>query len=504
MKVKLQNLGSKLLSDSYVKKLGITWQSLFNPAQAVYANRELDLSSIELIGFDMDYTLVVYKKKPMETLQYSLAKEVLIKKYGYPENLNQAIFDQDFAVRGLVVDKQLGNILKLDVHNRVSRALHGRIVLSGEEVNIFYGSKKIKVTGERFYSIDTFFAVPELCLFVDIISCLYKYEKTDKIVENFVEAKTGLWNFAKIFNDVRFVMDSIHADGSLKTKLKEDIELYVEPNEHIYEVIKKIKNSGKKIFLLTNSGWGFTEHVLSFVFDKNWAKFFDYIIVDSKKPGFFIGKNQLEKLPEVCAEKKHKNIFKRGNIEEFHELVNLEGRQILYVGDHIYGDILRSKKDSLWRTCLVVKELEYEIKTSLLNKSHFVELKQLYQKQATLDKRLMRLRTLLWLMQGSFDAKSNTENMNVVWEISEQIKMLVSQLEKIQKRCQEINRKVAKKFHPIWGRLFRENRELSRFGAQIKRYSCIYTANIKNLISYGVNHNFVPRDEYLSHEMDLE
>ena len=37
--------------------------------------------------------------------------------------------------------------------------------------------------------------------------------------------------------------------------------------------------------------------------------------------------------------------------------------QVLYVGDHIYGDILRSKKTLGWRTMLVVPELETELDT---------------------------------------------------------------------------------------------------------------------------------------------
>ena len=37
------------------------------------------------------------------------------------------------------------------------------------------------------------------------------------------------------------------------------------------------------------------------------------------------------------------------------------GIQVLYVGDHIYGDILRSKKTLGWRTMLVVPELATEL-----------------------------------------------------------------------------------------------------------------------------------------------
>src|SRR5207237_9293914 len=37
------------------------------------------------------------------------------------------------------------------------------------------------------------------------------------------------------------------------------------------------------------------------------------------------------------------------------------GDEILYVGDHIYGDILRSKKESAWRTAMIIQELEGEV-----------------------------------------------------------------------------------------------------------------------------------------------
>ena len=41
--------------------------------------------------------------------------------------------------------------------------------------------------------------------------------------------------------------------------------------------------------------------------------------------------------------------------------------QVLYVGDHIYGDILRSKKTLGWRTMLVVPELETELEIQVLH-----------------------------------------------------------------------------------------------------------------------------------------
>lgn len=45
----------------------------------------------------------------------------------------------------------------------------------------------------------------------------------------------------------------------------------------------------------------------------------------------------------------------------FCNLLGAEGKDILYIGDHIFGDILKSKKKQGWRTYLVIPELTQEL-----------------------------------------------------------------------------------------------------------------------------------------------
>jgi 5'-nucleotidase len=49
----------------------------------------------------------------------------------------------------------------------------------------------------------------------------------------------------------------------------------------------------------------------------------------------------------------------------------------LYIGDHIFGDVLRSKKKSGWRTFLVVPELERELTVWTEKRALFEKLKEL-------------------------------------------------------------------------------------------------------------------------------
>ena len=50
-----------------------------------------------------------------------------------------------------------------------------------------------------------------------------------------------------------------------------------------------------------------------------------------------------------------------GSCDVFSALIGAKGRDVLYCGDHIYGDILKSKKIRGWRTFLLVPELLREL-----------------------------------------------------------------------------------------------------------------------------------------------
>ena len=55
-------------------------------------------------------------------------------------------------------------------------------------------------------------------------------------------------------------------------------------------------------------------------------------------------------------------VFQGGNWNHLHRLLGLRsGANLMYVGDHMYSDILRSKRTLGWRTVLIVPELDNEM-----------------------------------------------------------------------------------------------------------------------------------------------
>jgi 5'-nucleotidase len=94
----------------------------------VYVNRNLRLDKIEMVGFDMDYTLAIYDQARIEELSMRATLDKLCKNKGYPDEIRHLSYDPAIAIRGLVVDRANGNIFKPDRYGFPGRARHGLLV----------------------------------------------------------------------------------------------------------------------------------------------------------------------------------------------------------------------------------------------------------------------------------------------------------------------------------------------------------------------------------------
>lgn len=501
--------------------INVSEAAIVDPTHAVYTNRDLDLSNIQLVGFDMDYTLAVYHKHPMEQLQYDLSVEKLISKKGYPAEIRKLSYDPSLIIRGLVVDRKRGHLLKMDEHGRVWRATHGRRHLSPDQISETYANRKIKVGSSQYASLDTLFAMPEACLYSNLIDfCHAKLAWGESIGEldakHSTEPHEGPINTAKLFDDVREAIDEIHADGSLKQIIKKDVSTYVVSDPDIALVLHKLRSVGKKLFLLTNAEWSYTQVLMDYLLSNrlpeytSWRGYFDIIIVNAQKPSFFAQANPFveEGVEGPVSELDRTKIYSGGNIQDFERMAGCRGEQILYVGDHIYGDIVRSKKESLWRTCLVVEELPPEIQMAIQYAHDLDEIATMGSDRFDLDARIGRHRALL----AHVDAKLSTEvektySKKEIDHLHHWSRMLRREIDIGKKAVRELDFKtlitldeLERRFHPHWGRIFREHNELSRFGAQVVYYACIYTGRLTNLLQYSPLHIFKATPELMSHD----
>lgn len=90
----------------------------------IFVNRSMHLEKIKFFGFDMDYTLAVYNNPDFESLSFDLVKQRLID-MGYPSDISAFIYDPTFPVRGLWLDTETGNLLKVDPYGNILVCVFG-------------------------------------------------------------------------------------------------------------------------------------------------------------------------------------------------------------------------------------------------------------------------------------------------------------------------------------------------------------------------------------------
>jgi 5'-nucleotidase len=488
--------------------IGLIDRTVLEPSRRIFVNRNTRMDQIKTIGFDMDYTLAPYLKRNIEELSFRLTVEKLIKKYGYPDRIRDLPYDPSFVVRGLVVDKRRGNIFKMDAHNHVGRVYHGRRPLSKEERRKLYRDQKIRLGSTKYHWIDTLFALPEAALYADII---------DLLELQLGQTEIDYW---KLFDHIRAAIDECHRDGSLKTIVKANPAHYIEVDPDLPHALHKLRSSGKRLFVLTNSLWDYTARVMSFLLDgklpeyPQWHNYFDVIVVGSDKPAFFTEERpfyEVDRRSGVVASVKadrfeRQHVYEGGCISRFEEILGLGGEQILYVGDHIYGDIIRSKKDTLWRTALIISELEDEMRLQPQLHHAQADLMDLEERREALEEEITTTRLKLSAIEVAMDDSPDrdADELEELNKLRKQLRLSFDRcrrdLKVVIERREALTGEVDRLFNPFWGSVFKEGQENSRFGRQVEYYACLYTSRVSNFLFYSPQQYFRAPRHWMAHE----
>jgi HAD superfamily 5'-nucleotidase-like hydrolase len=450
----------------------------------IFTNRNLKMSGISWVGFDMDYTLAIYDQPAMDRLSIDATVDKLVLR-GYPDFIKGIPQATDFPVRGILIDKRFGHVLKMDRYKHVTKGYHGFRRLPKDELHALYHSKKIRPATPRYHWIDTLYALSEAALYAAMVDGL--------------EKKGYAVDYAKTFTDIRESIDEAHRDGTILNAVMGDLPRYVIRDPNLAPTLHKFRSAGKKLFLLTNSRWPYTDVMMNYLLGgamseyPSWKNFFDVVICAATKPAFFQERRPL--LERDGAELKPATFpLERGKAYEGGNLVDLEralgvtgGDQILYVGDHIYGDILRSKKESAWRTAMIMQELETEVLAYESCKDDFVRMETLEEARERYEDELrfyqLRFKELSRIIDGgrsslNYGPQAGTPGgasmaeleadrgrvKRAVERIRGGLRLVDAELGTLEKRADD-------RFHPYWGSLLKEANEQSSFGAQVEEYA---------------------------------
>jgi len=460
----------------------------------IFTNRDLRLDTIPVVGFDMDYTLALYRQEEIEQLSLRCTIDKLMAR-GYPEALGERAADPAFAIRGLTVDRVCGNVLKMDRHGYVGRAFHGRTSLSRAERKELYRDQRLGEQRERFVAVDTLFALPEVSLYAEVV------ERIDAHPETWQDGDVP--TYAEAWTDVRQCIDEAHRDGSIKAHIEADPGRYIEEDPDLPRTLHKFRSAGKRLFLLTNSLYPYSDKVLRFLLGgrlgsyPEWQAYFDWVVVGAGKPAFFTeGRAFLEVDRKGMPVGRPHEVPQRGKAYEggnqtgLQRALGVHADEVLYVGDHIYGDIVRSKKSSGWRTVLIVQELERDLAVRMARAVTLEEIESLHRLRAQLAEEISADRHLSRVL-APMKAEQLAE-VGIPPEQSEE--MLESTRSRVRARLERLRRyhqetsdtlerrsgEVDAAFNPYWGSAFAEGQDTSRFGAQVEFYACLYTSRVSN------------------------
>ncbi len=452
----------------------------------VYVNRTLNLKRIRYIGLDMDHTLIRYYTEEFEKLSHSIMKEKLVKNRNYPEAVKSIPFVYDLAIRGLVVDRKKGNLLKLNRHSSIRASHHGLTPVDYKTQQKMYKSTYIDLGDSNYMAIDTSFSISLATLIAQII----ELKKADP---------TAYPDFSVIADDVLNALDEAHRDGSLKDIVRENLDRFVIQDPEMVAGLEKYRKHGKKIFVLTNSDYTYTKILLDYAINpylkdhKSWMDLFEVVITFAQKPRFFYDNLKFLKVDPATGtmvnhtDKLTPGVYQGGCAEVFTRDLGLEGDEILYIGDHIYGDILRLKKDCGWRTAMVIEELDNEVESNKKAEPTNHEIEALMKKKEPLEDELTSLMTLRNEKKAPVD-----EN---------RIDVLQKQISETDGQISNLIRKQQSLYNSNWGQLMRAGNEESYFAYQVDRYACVYMTKIGDLLELSPRTYFRSPRRPLSHEI---
>ncbi|XP_078449131.1 cytosolic purine 5'-nucleotidase-like isoform X2 [Lampetra planeri] len=460
-------------------------------ATKVFVNRSLAMEKIKCFGFDMDYTLAVYKSPEYEALGFELTVERLVN-IGYPQELLSFEYDPSFPTRGLVFDAMFGNLLKVDAYGNILVCVHGFNFMKGPEIREQYPNKFIQRDDtERFYILNTLFNLPETYLYaclVDFFTNCARYKRC----ETGVKDGDLYMSFKSMFQDVREAMDWVHMQGSLKSKTLENLEKYVVKEPRLPLLLSRMKEVGK-VFLATNSDYTYTNKIMKYLFDyphgpkpgtshRPWHSYFDLTVVDARKPLFFAEGTVLRqvdlktghlKIGTYTGPLQHGIVYSGGSSDMICDLLGAKGKDILYIGDHIFGDILKSKKRQGWRTFLVIPELAQEL--------------HVWTEKSALFEELQGLDIFLAELYKHLDSSSNER----------------PDISSLQKRIKKVTHDMDM-CYGMMGSLFRSGSRPTLFASQVMRYADLYASSFINLLYYPFSYLFRAPHILMPHESTVE
>lgn len=441
----------------------------------LYCNRTVNLRSIKAIGYDMDYTLIHYRideweRRSYEHLQRRLAAD------GWP--VESLTFEPRLMVRGLVIDRELGNIVKADRFGYVKRAFHGTRPLDWSVLREVYSRTTVDLSEPRWSFVNTFFSLSECCMYAQLV---------DLLDEGKLPRGVG---YEELHRRVLATLDEAHMEGELKAEIIADPGRFVVPDPDTTLALLDQKHAGRKLMLITNSEWSYTKSMMEFAFDPflpggmTWRELFDVAIVGARKPEFFLGRAPIfevvseDGLLQPALKLREGGVFLGGSARQVERHLGLSGKELLYVGDHMYGDVHVSKNVLRWRTALIVRELEAEVEAVEAFEDRQEELDALMREKGKVEYQHCQIRLQLQRLRAGYGPRIDS-SVEALEQAAADARARIAELDA---SISPLAQSAGELGNPNWGPLMRAGNDKSHLARQLERYADVYTSRVSNFL----------------------
>lgn len=446
--------------------------------RGLFCNRTLSLRRIHAVGYDMDYTLIHYHMRAWEERAYAYLQERLVAE-GWP--VSDLAFQPNLVMRGLIIDKALGNVVKANRFGYVKTAFHGTQPIPFEEQRQIYQRTLIDLNEGRWLFLNTLFSISEACMYMQLVDLLDRGALAPSL------------GYADLYVLVRRSLDEAHMEGRLKGEIIAAPERFVAVDGEMPMTLLDQKKAGKKILLITNSEWSYAAPMLHYVFDPylpdgyTWRNLFDIAIVGARKPDFFTHRMPVFRvasedglLREHAGPLHSGQVYVGGDARLVEASLGLAGEEILYVGDHIFVDVNVSKNVLRWRTALVIRELEDEIIAQARFQEEQARLSAMMREKEELESAYAVLRLDLQRVRRGYGPGSGRSAKS----IEKKLARLREETAALDAQIAPLAQAAGRLLNPNWGPLMRTGNDKSHLARQLERYADVYTARVSNFLAY--------------------
>jgi 5'-nucleotidase len=445
-------------------------------SRGVFCNRTLNFRSLRAIGYDMDYTLVDYRVDVFERQVFEFARERFLAE-GWP--VGELVFDPGMVARGLVIDTELGNVVKANRFGLVRRAQHGTAALDFSRQREVYSGTIIDLADPRWVFLNTLFSLSEGCLYAQMVDLLDQGRLP------------GAMGYRDLYGRVRAMVDAQHIEGKLKALISAAPESCVVLDPEIPLTLLDQRHAGKKLMLITNSDWNFSAAMMAYSFDPylpagmGWRDLFDLVIVGARKPDFFTAHAPFFEvvtddglLRPAQGPLRPGAAYMGGSAAQVERDLGIEGDEILYVGDHMFGDVHVSKSTLRWRTALILRELETEVAAleSFAGAERLIAAKM--DEKERLEAQLSQARLSLQRLRGRYGPQPAETAATLEGRIQE----LRMRLLPLDVEIAPLARAATELTNSRWGLLTRAGNDKSHLARQVERYADVYTSRVSNFL----------------------